>query len=400
MRSTRQVRLVALREITQRFRSRAYQVSLIILVVLAFAGPLAARVVPGFFEDDPYRLGVIPATAGQEESLTRAADLLNREIVFRAYETPEAAQAALEDEAVDAVLVAPDRLLFREEASGTLESILRQSLAAEQLEARATELGLTAEEARFLVEPPAVASESLAPPDEDAEDERVGRGIGALSTIVLLMSISIYGQWVLVGVIEEKSNRVVEVLVAAVATWELLVGKVLGIIALAMGQLIAAVAALVASLMVFEGTDALPSIALTGLAMALSWLLVGLLLYNFLYAAAGATVNRPEDATSATLPLMLPMMGGYFVGLFAIPQDPDSILARVISMFPLTAPLTMPGRIAAGGSSPVETAIAFALALVTLAAVVWLAARIYTGGVLQSSKVGLLTAFRRARDIR
>jgi ABC-2 type transport system permease protein len=72
----------------------------------------------------------------------------------------------------------------------------------------------------------------------------------------------------------------------------------------------------------------------------------------------------------------------------------------VLSIFPLTAPLTMPSRIASGGGSPIEVVIALALALLTLAGVIWLAARIYSGGILQSSKVGLLTAFRGARDIR
>ena len=204
----------------------------------------------------------------------------------------------------------------------------------------------------------------------------------------------------LVGVIEEKSNRVVEVLLAAVAPWELLVGKVLGIMSLAVLQLMAGVVAFAAAAVAFEGFDAIPSVALAGLAMAVLWLVVGLLLYNFLYAAVGATVNRPEEATSVTFPLMLPLLGGYFVGLIYIPGNPDSMLARVLSMFPLTAPLTMPSRIASGGGSVVEVVFALALALMALAGIVWLAARIYAGGILQSSKVGFLTAFRRARDVR
>src|SRR5690606_27868685 len=134
--------------------------------------------------------------------------------------------------------------------------------------------------------------------------------------------------------------------------------------------------------------------------LALTWLVIGLLLYNFLYAAVGATVNRPEEATSVSFPLMVPLMGGYFAGLIFIPDNPDSLIARALSMFPLTAPLTMPSRIASGGGSPIEVVIAMVLALATLVGVIWLAARIYSGGVLQSSKVGLLAAFRRSREVR
>ena len=397
----RQVSLVARREILQRGRSRAYQLSTLAVIVLAAGGLLAARLLPDLFQDEPLRLGLVPQTAQQEAPLLAAARSVGRELELLSYGSVEAAEEALDDEQVDAILVEPDRLQFREEVEGALELLVRQSLFAARLQERAGALGLTLEEAQSLIAPVEVETESVAPPpEEDGSANEVGQGVGALSAVVLLMAISFYGQWVLVGVIEEKSNRVVEVLLSAVATWELLVGKVLGIMALAVGQLAAGIVAFVAAVVLTEGWDTIPTVALAGLGMAVAWLVVGLLLYNFLYAAAGATVSRPEDATSVTFPLLLPLLGGYFVGLFAIPQDPDSMLARVLSIFPLTAPLTMPSRIASGGGSPVEVVIAFALALLALIGIVWLAARIYTGGVLQTGRVGLLTAFRRARDVR
>lgn len=401
MNSTRQIRLVAMREIRARVVSRAYQVSTVALALIAVGGILASQVVPDLFEDEPFDLGLLPATADQEPALREVASSFDREIEFFTYDSLGAAEAALAEGDLDAVLVAPDQLQFQDEVDTTLESIVRQSLLAMQLEERAEELGLTLDEAQSLIAPATVESD-VAETGEPAEDgdEDIGEGVGALSAVALLFAISFYGNWVLVGVIEEKSNRVVEVLLAAVAPWELLVGKVLGILALAVGQIAVGGIALAGALVATEGTEALPTVALAGLVMAVVWLVIGLLLYNFMYAAVGATVNRPEEATSATFPLMVPLMGGYFVGLIFIPGNPDSMVARVISIFPLTAPLTMPSRIASGGGSPIEVAIAITLALVTLVGVIWLAARIYSGGILQSSKVGFLTAFRRAREVR
>jgi len=212
------------------------------------------------------------------------------------------------------------------------------------------------------------------------------------------MALSFYGQWVLVGVIEEKSNRVAEVLLAAAAPVDLLVGKVAGILLLGVGQMMLGIGAGVVAWVLVEGTGALPAVALAGVGVGVLWLVIGLLLYNFLYAAIGSTVNRPEEATSATMPILLPLMAGYFVGLIVIPSDPDALVARVLSLFPLTAPLTMPSRVASGGSSFAEGAIAVALAVLAIGAVVWLASRIYAGGILQTSRVGLLAAYRRARE--
>ncbi|MEX2374054.1 MAG: ABC transporter permease, partial [Dehalococcoidia bacterium] len=349
-----QIRVVAMREVMARLRSRAYQASTAVLLVLAVGGVMAIQILPQFFGDDPVRLGLLPEATSQAEALQASADALDRELELVRFDTPTAAVQAMETGDVDAVLVASDRVEFLERPDTVVEAIVRQSVLAAEIEARADALGLTLEQAQSLLAPVEIQSVAL-DPAEDADSELVGggagQGIGQLSAIVLLMAITFYGQWVLVGVIEEKSNRVVEVLLAAVTPVELLVGKVLGILSLALFQILVTAAALVTTILVTQGTDALPTFAFAGMGLAVLWLVIGLLLYNFLYAAVGATVTRPEDATSVSFPLMVPLMAGYFVGLLMIPNDPDSLLARVISVFPFTAPLTMPSRVASGGGS-------------------------------------------------
>ena len=398
--SPRQVLLVAGREVAARVRSRAYQISTLAIVLFVVGGVFAAQILPDLFEDDPLRVGLIPASAEQRALLLDTAAAFDREMEVVEYVDAAAAGAALDAGDLDAVLIAPDQLRFEEDVDDELEAIVRQSLVLSTLEERAAAVGLSLEEAQSLLAPVEVQTETAVPAEPEDDDAEVGQGVGALSALALMFALTFYGQWVVVGVIEEKSNRVVEVLLAAVTPSELLVGKVLGIMALALAQVAAAAVAFVVVLLATEGSEALPSVAVTGLGLAVVWLVIGLLLYNFLYAAVGATVNRPEEATSVTFPLMVPLMGGYFVGLIFIPDNPDSSVARIVSMFPLTAPLTMPSRIASGGGSAVEVVVAMVLALVTLVGVIWLAGRVYSGGILQSSKVGLLSAFRRARDIR
>lgn len=399
----RQVRIVALREIATRLKSRAYQASTGLLVLLAVGAVIGAQALPRFFEDDPLRVGLVPAVVAEQPRLQAAADAQGREVEFVTAETPEAATAALDTGDLDAVVLGLDRVQFEDEVDPVIEAIVRQALFGVSLEDRAAALGLTLEEAQSLLAPVDVETVVLRPAESEGTAEagsEAGQGIGQLSAVALLMAITFYGQWVLVGVIEEKSNRVVEVLLAAVRPIELLVGKVLGILALALLQILVSVGALVAAVLATAGTEGLPTIAVAGLGLAILWLVVGLLLYNFLYAAVGATVSRSEDATSVSFPLMVPIMLGYFMGLAIIPDNPDSLAARIISIFPLTAPLTMPSRVASGGGSPAEVILALVLAILALVAVIWLAGRIYSGGILQSSKVGLTSAFRRSRDIR
>jgi ABC-2 type transport system permease protein len=400
--SARQVSLVAWREIVSRGATRAYQVSTALLVILAVAGVVVVSVLPGFFDEDPLRVGLVPETAHLASALDQAGGAMGRDVESVVFASRPAADGALDAGAVDVVLLGGERLMFPGEAPGVLVALVQQALFFESLEARAAEVGITVQQVQSLLAPVPVEIEVLrgAPGVADGAGEvpPVGQGIGALSAIVLLMALSFYGQWVLVGVIEEKSNRVAEVLLASVAPVDLLVGKVAGILLLGVGQMLLGVLAGVGAWVVVQGADALPAVALAGVGMGVLWLVLGLLLYNFAYAAIGATVNRPEEATSVSLPVLIPLMAGYFVGLIVIPSNPDALLARMLSLFPFTAPLTMPSRVASGGASAAEGVLAVALAVLAIAGTVWLASRIYAGGILQTTKVGLLAAYRRSRE--
>ena len=130
--------------------------------------------------------------------------------------------------------------------------------------------------------------------------------------------------------------------------------------------------------------------------MALAWFLVGYAFYASLFAAAGALVPRQEELQSVTTPLTMILLTSFFVS-FAVLDNPDGTLAHVTSFIPMTAPITMPARIALGAASAVEIVGALCVTLGCAALLIPLAGRIYSGAVLRTgSAVKLRDAWRAA----
>jgi len=251
------------------------------------------------------------------------------------------------------------------------------------------------------------------PADSDAVEEEDFGGAVLLSYIVVIltfMAILTYGTWVAQSVAEEKSGRVMGLLITAASPRQLLTGKVLGTGAAGLTQYVVMIAAVVIGLVVAgPATSALdvstlpfelPTIEIGFILAFTAFFLAGFLLYSALYAAAGSMVSRVEDVQQAVGPLMYLAMAGYFVSFFA-PNDPDSQLVAVASIIPFFSPYLMPSRMLLGDPAAWEVALALVLLLAALVAAIWLAARIYSAGVLlYGQRVGLRAALRAARVAR
>ena len=201
-------------------------------------------------------------------------------------------------------------------------------------------------------------------------------------TVVLFFGISVFGQMVLTGVLEEKASRVVEVLLARIPPRALLAGKIAGIGLLGLAQIgVTALAALVAAAAVRSA--GVPAVRGPVLAWALVWFVLGYALYATVYGALGSLGSRVEDAQAVAGPVTIVMVVAYFASFATIGQ-PGSVFARAISYFPLTAPMAMPGRIAMGAAAWWEPVIAAVLTLAAIAGLVQLAGRVYTRAILHS----------------
>jgi ABC-2 type transport system permease protein len=211
--------------------------------------------------------------------------------------------------------------------------------------------------------------------------------------LVLFFCITVFGAMVLNGVLEEKSSRVVEVLLARIPARTLLAGKITGIGLLGLAEIGLAALAALAAVTTVDAVH-LPAIRGAVLAWAVVWFVLGYVLYATVYGALGSLGSRAEDAQSVAAPVMLILPLAYFASFFMIAQPASA--ARAISYFPLTAPLAMPGRIAIGGAAWWEPVLAAVLTLAATAGLVVLAGRIYTNAILHSGpRLSLHDAWRR-----
>ena len=207
------------------------------------------------------------------------------------------------------------------------------------------------------------------------------------------MSLAVYGQWVVTGVVEEKNNRVVELILSTVRPRHLLAGKVIGIGLLGFAQL-TLIAGLAAVLLAAGAFDA-PAGLGGSVALVIPWFALGFALYAVAYAAAGALASRQQNAETAGQPVTYTLLAAYFAGYVALSANADGPLANLLTVFPLTAPLVLPARSALVGVPLWEHALAVVLVLASIYALVRFAGRIYGQGLLRSGpRLGIRAAWR------
>jgi ABC-2 type transport system permease protein len=394
MQSARQVWNIALRDLLQRARSRAFLVStaLIVAVVLG-AGPLLA-LSTGSRPD--YDIGIAGRKPlGIEVALAEAALSLDVSVSVVNLGSELQSRSALGDGDVDVVIVDGSRLLWRTEPSPGVAGLVVAGLEAVERRRVAEDLGLSDAEVRNLLDPLSLQNEAL----QTAEVETTPRRAAAVGGSVLLyMAILIFGQFVLLGVLEEKANRVVEVVLSRVRPRQILAGKVIGLGLLGLAQLFVIGLAVIATLVAVNDRVAgdLPAIGLEVLRGVLVWFLLGYTFFAVVYAALGALVSRQEDVQGvAILPVLL-LLPGYFISLTALP-NPETTLVRVASMVPPTSPLVMPMRAAVVEVPWWESLVAVGLLGLSVYGLIVVGDRIYRGGILRlGAAVRLRDAWRSA----
>lgn len=228
-----------------------------------------------------------------------------------------------------------------------------------------------------------------------ASGEREDQGASAIFSVILLMmlyvTVLMWGQALMTSVIEEKSNRVVEVMVSSIPSTLLLGGKLLGVGAAGLTQFLvwagtlAAIGAYGASMGAALGGARLPEITPLLLFSFVAYFLLGYLLYAALYASIGASVNSIQEAQSLVFPVIMPLvLSVMFFG--AVLESPDSNFSTVVSLIPFFTPLLMFLRITVLTPPAWQIALSMVLTGLTIAGVTFVAARIYRVGILMYGK--------------
>jgi ABC-2 type transport system permease protein len=223
--------------------------------------------------------------------------------------------------------------------------------------------------------------------------EREDRGAAIFVAVILMMilytGILMWGQTVMTGVLEEKGSRVIEVLASGVPSTLLLAGKLLGIGAAGLTQLVVWTASLAALSLAPVATSSsffsMPDLSPLVLVSFMLFFLLGFLLYAALYAAIGAAVNTVQEAQNFVFPVLLPLIGG-LVCFPVVLESPESGLSVGLSLVPLISPLIMFLRILVLTPPLWQIALSLVLLVATIVAVLWLSARVYRVGILMYGK--------------
>lgn len=349
------VRLVSAREIQARIRSKAFVVSALILIGMVVASIVVGGIVSKATADDTTPVAVVdgvslPTTSGLDVTESTSVDDAER-LVTKGD--------------VDAAIVPSDdplgyKVVGLDEAPSEVVSALSVTPRIELLDPDALPGGLV-----YLI---AIAF-----------------------GVVYFASAVTFGQSIAQSVVEEKSTRVVEILMSAIPARALLAGKVLGNSVMAFAQIVAVAVAAIVTLAV-TGQDNMFAMLGPSILWFIGFFAIGFVLLASLFAAAAVLVSRQEDVGSVTTPVMMLVMIPYF--LIIVAYDNPTILG-IMSYVPFSAPIGMPMRIFLGTAEWWEPILSLVIVAASVVAVVVIGARVYENALLRTgSRVKLSEALR------
>ena len=384
------VLLVARREFTTQVRSRSFVIGLL-LTLLIFGGVGAfSAFVAG--QSSSATLGVTSETAGLQDAVveTAAAQGLDVRIV---QVDDTAGREQVDADELDALLTGSSgdyELLGRDAVDSGVESAVTIAVRQQELTSALTAAGADPAE---LAARSQVATATIEPEDPNRGQQLA---VALVGTALLFFSVSGYGQLVATGVVEEKQSRVVELLLSTITSWQLLAGKVLGLGAVGLLQLVILGAIAVGAAAV-TGLLAVPAAAAGMFVMVVVWYLLGFFLFASLYAALGSTVSRQEELSTLVAPMIFLLLIPFILVVNLLPNDPRNELAAVLSFVPFFSQTVMPARYALGVAPLWEVAVSALIAVVAIVVVVRVAGRVYANSILRTgARVGLREALGRS----
>lgn len=417
---------IARREYEQRVRSRAFVVVTAVLAVIGLGLALLPVAVRALGGDKPVAVAVFATDAklasDSTASLVRLLEAMKAEgeagYKVTVATDEDAARTRVDEGDLDGLLtisrgrdseLAFDILTTDSENSRWVLTI-RSATAQLNIGDRLVRAGIEPADVGQIFAPTPFQVTPLDPEASNVSDDFGPRYILAYALVILtFMAVVTYGNWVAASVVEEKSSRVMELLVTAATPRQLLAGKVLGSGAAGLTQYLVVVVTSIAGLLLqgqlsraLLGSDA-PNDgtlqALTPLVLGVFGLFFigGFALYATMYAALGSTASRQEDVQTVTGPMILVGLAGY-LGSFAALNTIDASWVQIASFVPFFSPYLIPARLILGHLAFWEVLLALSLLIGAILVVQAIAARIYSAGILlYGQRVGLRSVWRAVR---
>lgn len=391
--------LVARREFTNRGRSSAYIISTVMVVAMLFFMTLFPAIMENRAKTEPLHVLLLDQTGAVAEPLKAALSVAaeqpgSRPTTLEPVTGPEAAlRERVLKEKVGLLIVAgsfPDKVTLRylgatpgNMTSGgavivPAEAVLRSAVLQQS--------GVDPALVQRMMRPAQIEMHQLtASGEERSQRDFAGSLSLAMGVIMTLyMVVLINGQFIFLGILEEKVSRVVEVMASTVSAGEMLAGKVLGLGALGVLQFLAMVAARLIGTRVATEMAGAPTEQPVGIGAALvilAFMVLGFLLISALMAAAAATISKMEDQQAVMMPVIflvvIPMM------LFpAMMNDPNGSMGVALSLIPFASQFLMPFRMMLTEVPAWQIALSLLLLLVTTMVVTWAGGRVYRAALL------------------
>ena len=373
----RETWLFARREIEERSRARSFRITTVIMIVAV----AAAVVIPALISHH-HKVEVVGLLGRSDPTLTQAAIAAGRVTGNRVEVVPvgslDAARAELRSGALAAVIVDGHEVLIKQQpVVGTSSSAATFSGALAQLVGLAQRLPPGALRSA-LAHGIAIPIHGIEPAPRSLANRFTGLGVDLLIYLVIFF----YGMAITQSVGEEKTSRVVEVLLATVRPTQLLTGKVIGFAGLAFAQmLVLGVTFVVCGVAV--GSHALRGTAGAVALVGALWLILGYALYCSAFAAAGAMITRQSDAGYAALPLLIPLIAAYSLSSSVLFNGANPFY-HILAFIPWTAPVAMPTLFAIGAVPAWQMIVSAVLCVLATVATARLAGLVYQRSVMRT----------------
>lgn len=360
-------------------------------------------------------IGITSSSTELAESLSKAAP---EDYEFKVVDSQAAGENELSDEKIDALFVVDvgdnnqlDASLYSESNMGqSVELTLQQMLNSMQTNMRAQELGLTMDEVNSLNQTADFKQQSVSFNDAGEmelgeDDEDFNYAISFASTIILFVFIITYAGIISQEIASEKGTRIMEVILSSTRAQIHFYGKLLGILLVAVTQMVVYAAAFAISYQWVKDIDVIKnfidSISLQGifgtfLLFTLVFLVLGVFIYAVLAALCGSLVTKTEDTSKVILPVTYLSLIGYLLGISLASFDPSNIIIRITSYIPFLSSYLMPIRLANETASLENAMISLGILVISTILLTMASAKMYKSNVLVYNDKGLLATLKQS----
>jgi ABC-2 type transport system permease protein len=308
------------------------------------------------------------------------------------------------------------QLYSKKQASISVVSYIEKELESKLKDNKLIENGISSDILKSLNMEVSINTLRLTDKGEESGSAGASYGVGMFGSILIYLFIFLYGVQVMRGVIEEKNNRIVEVIISSVRPFQLMMGKIVGIALVGLTQFVLwvvltmAINGVISQKMMTDKssvsateisaqagsnvdnemmTDVLSAVNTINFPLLIGtflfYFLAGYLLYSALFAAIGSAVDSEAETQQFMFPVTIPLIFSFVLASSAVVNNPDGPIAFWLSMIPLTSPVVMMVRIPFG-VPPWQLITSMILLILGFIGTVWLAAKIYRTGILMYGK--------------